>query len=121
LMIGAEIVKDPKTKEFGETEAKDIMMKSFRRGLALITCGHSTLRIAPPLTITRDLVDPARTAGVILLQAVVGTAGIREHVEMILDIKNGASPVLDLHRKLKYGFEPVDIENRNQWGERMTS
>jgi len=58
LMIGAEIVKDPKTKEFGETEAKDIMMKSFRRGLALITCGHSTLRIAPPLTITRDLIDP---------------------------------------------------------------
>ena len=33
------------------------MMKSFRRGLALITCGHSTLRIAPPLIITRDLVD----------------------------------------------------------------
>ena len=59
LMIGAEIVKDPKTKDFGETEAKDIMMKSFRRGLALITCGHSTLRIAPPLTITRDLIDPA--------------------------------------------------------------
>ncbi|HLE64612.1 MAG TPA: aminotransferase class III-fold pyridoxal phosphate-dependent enzyme, partial [Candidatus Bathyarchaeia archaeon] len=58
LMIGAEIVKDPKTKEFGETEAKDIMMKSFRRGLALITCGHSTLRITPPLTITRDLIDP---------------------------------------------------------------
>jgi len=57
LMIGAEIVKDPKTKEFGEEEAKEIMMKSFRRGLALITCGHSTLRIAPPLIITRDLVD----------------------------------------------------------------
>ncbi len=57
LMIGAEIVKDPKTKEFGETEAHDIMMKSFRQGLAVITCGHSTLRIAPPLIITRDLVD----------------------------------------------------------------
>lgn len=57
LMIGAEIVKDPKTKEFGETEARDIMMKCFRHGLALITCGHSTLRIAPPLIITRDLVD----------------------------------------------------------------
>ncbi len=33
------------------------MMKSFRRGLAMITAGHSTLRIAPPLIITRDLVD----------------------------------------------------------------
>jgi 4-aminobutyrate aminotransferase len=57
LMIGAEIVKDPKTKEYGDTEAHDIMMKSFRRGLALITAGRSTLRIAPPLVITQDLVD----------------------------------------------------------------
>src|SRR2546430_16425043 len=57
LMIGAEIVKDPKTKESGDNEAHEIMMKSFRRGLAIITAGHSTLRIAPPLIITRDLVD----------------------------------------------------------------
>jgi len=57
LMIGAEIVKEPKTREFADKEAHDIMMKSFRRGLALITAGHSTLRIAPPLIITRDLVD----------------------------------------------------------------
>jgi 4-aminobutyrate aminotransferase len=57
LMIGAEIVKDPKTKEYADKEAHEIMMKSFRRGLAIITAGHSTLRIAPPLIITRDLVD----------------------------------------------------------------
>src|SRR5438132_14135105 len=57
LMIGAEIVKDPKTKESGDNEAHEIMMKSFRRGLAMITAGHSTLRIAPPLIITRELVD----------------------------------------------------------------
>src|SRR5260370_17124017 len=59
LMIGAEIVKDPKTKEYADKEAHEIMMKSFRRGLAIITAGHSTLRIAPPLIITRDLVDSA--------------------------------------------------------------
>jgi 4-aminobutyrate aminotransferase len=57
LMIGAEIVKDPKTKEYADKEAHDIMMKSFRRGLAIITAGHSTLRIVPPLIITRDIVD----------------------------------------------------------------
>ena len=57
LMIGAEIVKDPKTKEYGDKEAHDIMMKSFRRGVAVITAGRSTLRIAPPLIITRELVD----------------------------------------------------------------
>jgi 4-aminobutyrate aminotransferase-like enzyme len=34
-------------------------MKSWRRGVAVITCGPSTLRIAPPLTITKELVDSA--------------------------------------------------------------
>ena len=57
LMIGVDVVKDRKTKEFADKEAHDIMMKAFRRGLAVITAGHSTLRIAPPLIITRDLVD----------------------------------------------------------------
>jgi len=59
LMIGAEIVKDRKTKVPGIEEAKEIMMKSWRRGVALITSGPSTLRLVPPLTITRELVDIA--------------------------------------------------------------
>jgi len=59
LMIGVEIVKDRKTKTPGVDEAKEIMLKSWRRGVALITCGQSTLRLAPPLTITRELIDPA--------------------------------------------------------------
>src|SRR5207244_11631807 len=54
MMMGAEIVKDPKTKESGDSEAHEIMMKSFRRGLALIIAGHCTLRIASPLINTRD-------------------------------------------------------------------
>jgi 4-aminobutyrate aminotransferase-like enzyme len=58
-MIGMEIVKDGKTKIPGVDEAKEIMMKSWRRGVALITCGPSTLRLAPPLTITRELMDSA--------------------------------------------------------------
>jgi len=59
LMIGAEIVKDKKTKIPAANEANEIMMKSWRRGVVLITCGPSTLRLAPPLTITRELIDPA--------------------------------------------------------------
>lgn len=59
LMIGIEMVKDRKTKTPGIDEAKEIMMKSWRRGVAVITCGPSTLRIAPPLTITKELVDSA--------------------------------------------------------------
>ena len=59
LMIGVEIVGDKKTKTLGIDEANEIMLKSWKRGVALITSGPSTLRIAPPLTITRELVDSA--------------------------------------------------------------
>ncbi len=59
LMIGMEIVKDKKTKEPSPEKAKEIMIRSWKRGVAAITCGVSTIRIAPPLNITRDLIDSA--------------------------------------------------------------
>ncbi len=59
LMIGMEIVKNRKTKEPSPEKAKEIMMRSWKRGVAVITCGVSTIRIAPPLNITRDLIDSA--------------------------------------------------------------
>ncbi|MFQ6053250.1 MAG: aminotransferase class III-fold pyridoxal phosphate-dependent enzyme, partial [Candidatus Bathyarchaeia archaeon] len=57
LMIGVELVRDRGTKEPAPKEAADLVMRCFRRGVAIITCGVSTIRIAPPLIITRDLVD----------------------------------------------------------------
>lgn len=57
LMIGAELVKDQKTKTPASEEALDIMNKCFKRGLAIITAGKSTMRFAPPLVITREIVD----------------------------------------------------------------
>ena len=59
LMIGAEIVKDKRTKKPGREEASEIMMRSWKRGVAVITCGASTIRVAPPLTITKELADSA--------------------------------------------------------------
>ncbi len=59
LMIGIEIVKDKTSKNPGNEESKEIMHKAWRRGVAVITCGQSTIRIAPPLTITTELVDSA--------------------------------------------------------------
>jgi len=59
LMIGAEIVEDKKSKAPAPKKAEEIMMRSWKRGVAVITCGKSTIRIAPPLVITKDLVDPA--------------------------------------------------------------
>lgn len=59
LMIGIEIVKDKKSKKFGSEEAAKITEIAWKKGVLLITCGRSTLRIAPPLTVTRELVDEA--------------------------------------------------------------
>ncbi|MCK4439760.1 acetyl ornithine aminotransferase family protein [Candidatus Bathyarchaeota archaeon] len=59
LMIGMEIVEDKETKKPAPNKAKEIMVRSWRRGIAVITCGASTIRIAPPLSITRELVDSA--------------------------------------------------------------
>jgi len=59
LMIGVEIVEDKDSKKPASNLAKEIMMRSWKRGVAIITCGVSTLRIAPPLIITRELVDAA--------------------------------------------------------------
>jgi len=59
LMIGAEIVEDKESKKPGIDKAKEIMLRCWRRGIALVTGGVSTLRIAPPLNITEELVDKA--------------------------------------------------------------
>lgn len=59
LMIGIEIVKNKKSKEFGKEEASKITELAWKKGVLLITCGRSSLRIAPPLTINRQLVDEA--------------------------------------------------------------
>ncbi|NIN01676.1 MAG: acetyl ornithine aminotransferase family protein [candidate division Zixibacteria bacterium] len=59
LMIGAEIVKDKESKKPGSDEAREIMTRCWKRGVAIITCGASTVRLVPPLIITRELVDAA--------------------------------------------------------------
>ncbi len=59
LMIGAEIVEDKDTKKSAKEKASKIMLRCWKRGIAVITCGVSTLRIAPPIIVTRELVDAA--------------------------------------------------------------
>lgn len=59
LMIGIEIVKDKKSKEYAPELASKILSKSWKRGLLVISCGKSSLRIVPPLTISRELVNEA--------------------------------------------------------------
>jgi 4-aminobutyrate aminotransferase len=57
LMIGVEIVEDKDSKKSASEKAGEIMKRSWKRGVNVITCGVSTIRIAPPLIITRELVD----------------------------------------------------------------
>jgi 4-aminobutyrate aminotransferase len=57
LMCGLEMVKDKKSKTPAPKETEDIMMTCFRKGIALVNCGKSTIRLMPPLPITTDLVD----------------------------------------------------------------
>ena len=54
LFVGAEIVKDKKTKTRGEAEAKQIIDYCFKHGLLLITAGRNTLRVIPPLNISEE-------------------------------------------------------------------
>jgi 4-aminobutyrate aminotransferase len=56
LMIGLELVKDQKSKAPAVTEARNIVISSFKRGLAL-RYSNSTITITPPLTISRELID----------------------------------------------------------------
>lgn len=57
LMIGVELVKDGETKEPASKEAQEVMMRSWRKGVAVITAGTSTIRIAPPLNTPKELLE----------------------------------------------------------------
>ena len=57
LMIGVELVKDQETRAPASDEALEVMNKCFKRGLAIITAGRCTMRFAPPLIITNEIID----------------------------------------------------------------
>jgi len=59
LMIGVEIVKDKETKEYAAAERDRIIQSTFERGILFLGCGPSTIRIAPPLIVTKDEADIA--------------------------------------------------------------
>lgn len=57
LMIGVELVMDRETREPARMLAQRVMDESFRRGLLILTCGASTIRLCPPLVLTEAQVD----------------------------------------------------------------
>jgi len=59
LMIGVEIVKDKATREYGASLRDRIVEAAFERGVLLLGCGPSTVRISPALVVTKDEADVA--------------------------------------------------------------
>jgi 4-aminobutyrate aminotransferase len=57
LMLGVEFVRDRKTKEVYHHFVHELELAAFKRGLLLLGCGQSSIRIAPPLVIDEDDVD----------------------------------------------------------------
>jgi 4-aminobutyrate aminotransferase len=57
LMIGVEIVRDQATKERAPDLRDRLETMAFERGLLILGCGPNSLRLCPPLVITRDQAD----------------------------------------------------------------
>lgn len=54
LMIGIEIVKDKKTKGRASKERDAIVQRCFEKGLLILGSGVNTVRMMPPLVITKE-------------------------------------------------------------------
>ncbi len=71
LMIGVDIVKDKVTKEYGNAERDRIVEMAFEHGVLFLGCGPSTVRICPPLVVTKEEADVA----VDVLEECIATVG----------------------------------------------
>lgn len=59
LMIGVEIVKDKRTKEIAGPERDQIVDRAFAKGVLFLGAGPNTIRLCPPLIVTKEEADIA--------------------------------------------------------------
>ncbi|MHC8319952.1 acetyl ornithine aminotransferase family protein [Pseudomonas sp. GB2N2] len=59
LMIGIELITDRISRKPAKAFADRLLHTAYRKGLLLLTCGVSTVRLMPPLMIDRNLCDEA--------------------------------------------------------------
>jgi 4-aminobutyrate aminotransferase len=57
LMIGIEMVHDQESKERAPEIRDRVVSNAFERGLLVLGAGRNTIRLSPPLIITRDQAD----------------------------------------------------------------
>ncbi|HKK08087.1 MAG TPA: acetyl ornithine aminotransferase family protein [Gemmatimonadota bacterium] len=70
LMVGVELVRDAESREPAPELVSALEREAFRRGLLLLGCGQSTLRLAPPLVVDEQDVD----TGLAILRDCLGEA-----------------------------------------------
>ncbi|MBA4379086.1 MAG: aspartate aminotransferase family protein [Anaerolinea sp.] len=61
LMLGVEFVKDRKSKYPAEKLRDRVADLAFERGLILLGCGKSVMRLAPPLSVSKPEIDEGLT------------------------------------------------------------
>jgi 4-aminobutyrate aminotransferase len=76
LMIGIEIVTDKNERTPGAAERDRIVELAFERGVLFLGCGPNSIRIAPPLIVTKEQADIALD----VLEECIGIVGNKEHV-----------------------------------------
>jgi 4-aminobutyrate aminotransferase len=59
LMIGMELVKDQESREPNPEARQEVIEKAFQKGLLILGCGESTVRLMPSLIIEREHADIA--------------------------------------------------------------
>ncbi|MFP4170433.1 MAG: acetyl ornithine aminotransferase family protein [Methanomassiliicoccales archaeon] len=59
LMTAIEIVKDKDSKEPDQKTRNAICMDAMKKGLLILFCGYSSIRIIPALTVTKEQIDTA--------------------------------------------------------------
>ena len=57
LMIGIELVKDQQTKERAQQLRDELVQMCFERGLLVLGAGPNSIRLCPPLVVTREQAD----------------------------------------------------------------
>ncbi|MBI1732939.1 MAG: acetyl ornithine aminotransferase family protein [Gammaproteobacteria bacterium] len=76
LMIGIDLVTDRASRTAATDLCRALLHGAWRRGLLLLSCGASTMRLMPPLCVTQDLADEAlQILGAALREAAGGKTG----------------------------------------------
>jgi 4-aminobutyrate aminotransferase len=59
LMIGLELVRNRETKERATTERDALILAAFKRGLLILAAGQNTVRLSPPLMLSKAQAETA--------------------------------------------------------------